>query len=155
MYQIGLRITYRLTKNCKPILIDYSWWSSLIKQICKEANYFEIRCWTGEAPAIDTGNRFGNPVENSTTSELVFQGRITDEFQKEITTNYLTADNYLKWFTLIIYRDETMLFLSEHYGSEAHLLNVASEKISCIKSWIQQFSSIEVIHIDKMDEQEY
>ncbi len=152
MYQIGIKSRYNFTNNCKTILDDYSWWISLVMQICKVANNFEIRCWKGETDTIDMGKRFGNPIENLTTNELVFKGRITDEFQKEVTTNYLTDDNCLKWFTLIAYRDEIMLFMSEHYGTEAHLLNVSSDEISNVKSWIEQFSSIEIVHIDEMNE---
>lgn len=151
MYQIGLACSYYFTNDRKTILDDYSWWTSLIEQICKNANRFEIRCWPGETEAIETGEYFGIPVKNTTTDELVFKVEITDEFKNEIFTNFLTQYNCLKWFTLIFYRDETILFLSEHYGSEAHLLHVTANEISSVKSWIDQFSGIKIVYIDKMN----
>jgi hypothetical protein len=152
MYQVGLVCRYHLTNDCKTILDDYSWWISIVRRFCKIADYFEIRCWAGETEAIETGIRYGNPVKNSSTDELVFKGSITDEFEKEITSLYFNKDNCLKWFTLIIYKDETILFLSEHYGSEIHLLNITEDDIKSVKSRVELYSILEIQHIYEMND---
>lgn len=152
-YQISLLIQYSLTKEGKTILKDYSWWISIIEQYCKKANNFEIRCWKGEDDAIAIGKRFGHAVENSITTELVFKGKITDEFQNEIISNYFTKEHSLKWFTLVFYRDETMLFSSEHYGAEPHLLNVPADEIPKINSWTKKYPDIQRVDVYEMNDE--
>lgn len=141
-YQIGFLIDSKITHTSVVIIKDYSWWVDLIKNIGNVANNFEIRCWEGESDAIEVGMRYGNLISNLTTSELVYKGKITDEFLGEITSSYLTDKHSIKWFTLILYIDDTSLFSSEHYGSEPHLYNIPKEQIQQIKSWAANYPCI-------------
>jgi hypothetical protein len=152
MHQIGLQIDYHFTKNSKVImekLENYAWWASMIKLFCTKANHFEIRCWTGDTAAINVGERFGKMINNSTTEELVFQGDFNNAFLEEITNNYLTTEDTLKWFTLNIYKDDTMLFMSSHYGSEVHLFNLSDVELQIMMSFIEQYPYIKIFHLEE------
>jgi hypothetical protein len=64
----------------KEPLPDYSWWIALIKDIARRADRFEIRCWADEPESIAAGQMFSTQLENTETTEVVFQGSITEAF---------------------------------------------------------------------------
>ncbi len=78
---------------------------------------------------------------------MVFTGKITSEFVNEITSNYLSIQNSLKWFTIIFYTDTTMIFASEHYGGEPYLFQLSKEDLQELKKWVKQYSCILGLHI--------
>lgn len=136
----------RLKGSSKPSLGDYSWWLVAVRHISAHATSFEIRCWPDEPEAIETGRRFGTQVENTETQELVFKGQMTEEFQRLLFTRYLCSD-CLQWFTLNLYRGETMLFSSEHYGSEMYLHNLTEEQLPRLRALSRRYPAIAQVNV--------
>lgn len=146
-YQVRFIMDSNLTDDYKSSLKDYLWWVSIVPKVCESADNFEIRCWSYEEEAIRTGQKYGKAVKNTESAEVVFKGKITSEFVNEITSNYLDSQNSLKWFTIIFYMDTTMLFASEHYGSEPYLFQLSKEDLQELKKWVKQYSCILGLHI--------
>lgn len=130
----------------RPSLGDYSWWLVVVRRLCAHATDFEIRCWPGEEEAIETGRRFGTQVENTETKELVFKGKMTEDFCRTLCTQYL-ASGSLRWFTLILYKNGTPLLSSEHYGAEMYLLNLEEEELPRIQSLAKRYPAIAQVNV--------
>ena len=137
---------YCLNGNNRPSLGDYSWWHVAVRKICARATDFEIRCWPDEPEAIETGRRFGSQVENTETQELVFRGKVTEAFCRTLCTQYL-ASGTLRWFTLILYQNETALLSSEHYGAEMYLLNLAEEELHRVQTIARRYPAIAQVNV--------
>lgn len=142
---------YFLTNNyssdsCIPKLDSYDYWEEMVSKLCETATDFEIRCWSDEMPAIESGKKFGKQVENRETLELVFQGRITPGFISELLVNCLTEAGHLKWFTLNLMKGDRMIFHSGHYGTEPYLSDISDAEIDKIKEWTKAFP--EILRVD-------
>jgi hypothetical protein len=143
MYTVGFQFDiYKHITGIKPILQDYSWWFELVRKIGHQADIFEIRCWSDESEAIATGRQFGMQLENIETTELVFQGPISEEFLEYICENGFDENGGLKWFTIIFYQGEQPLFHSEHYGTEPYVFLKTKKEAHKLEQWSKQYSII-------------
>lgn len=136
------------TDNCIQKLDNYDYWKELVTEICKTATSFEIRRWSDDPLAIETGERFGKRIENNEIREVIYKGDITKEFILYILSNYLTKDEYkmLKWFTINFYIGDIIVFSSGHWGTEPCLYNIDESHIEEIKNWAKKFP--EILRID-------
>jgi len=130
-----------------PYTESYDFWKAMIKKIYQVATDFEIRCWEGEAAAIETGEKFGKRIDNFETKEIVYQGKVTEEFISEILDNYLTEDGRLKWFSIFFKKGDETIFSSEHYGTELIMFHVDAEEIEIVKEYPKQFKEVDDVHI--------
>jgi hypothetical protein len=111
------------------------------------ATEFEIRCWKNEVLSIETCEKFGECVSNFETEEIVYQGKITEEFISEIINNNMTEDGRLKWFSIFFKKDKKIIFSSEHYGTEIIIRRIVEEEIDVIKEFLKQFKEVDYVHI--------
>lgn len=143
MYTVGFQFDlYKHTTGIKPVLQDYSWWIALVRNIAHQADTFEIRCWSDEPEAIATGQRFGMQLENIETTELVFQGPISEAFLKHVWEDGFDENGGLKWFTIIFYQGEQPLFHSEHYGIEPYVFLKTEEEAHKLEEWSRKYPII-------------
>lgn len=128
----------------KPVLDDYSWWMDLARKIAIQSKTFEIRCWKDEAEAISIGKRFGKPVENHETTEIVFTGLVTNTF-----VDYLCDDkcHVSQIFTLNFYMGEELLFHSGHYGTEPVIFVKTKEEVQQLEEWSKQYPVIRAMNV--------
>ena len=126
---------------------DYSFWRSLVTKLCGQTTEFEIRCWSDDTYAIETGECFGQSIPNTETQEVVFIGEITAEFTKEISENYLTPSGTLKWFTLNFYNQGELICNCGHYGTEIYWMDVPAEEVASICAWAESFSEISRVDV--------
>ena len=145
MYIVGFHFDlYRKTTGTKSVLQDYSWWIELVKNIANQADNFEIRCWSDEPEAIATGQKFGMQLENIETTELVFQGSISEVFLEHIYEDGFDENGGLKCFTINFYQGEELLFHSGHYGTELYVLLKTEEEVHKLEQWCKQYPIISV-----------
>jgi hypothetical protein len=132
---------YRLSSG-KPVIRDYIWWVALVGNIAHQADNFQIRCWPDEPDAIATGQRFGTQSENTVSSELVYQGSITEDFIKHICSDGFDENGGLKWFTIFFKQGEQCLFRSELYGTEPYIFLKTEEQVHQLVEWSKQYPII-------------
>ncbi|MDD4437754.1 MAG: hypothetical protein PHS04_06955 [Tissierellia bacterium] len=148
MYAVGFQFDlYKHTTGIKPVLQDYSWWIALVSKIASQVDKFEIRCWSDETEAIVTGQQFGEQLENIETTELVFQGQISEAFLGHIYVDGFDENGGLKWFTINLYQGEELLFHSGHYGTEPFVFVKTKEKAQQLEGWSKQYPIISRVDI--------
>lgn len=125
-----------------PIFDSYQWWLDLAKNALEDADEFEMRLWEDNVYGIKSGERFGVRVPNNMSKEIVFKGKVTEELKQEILTNFLTDEGYIKWFTLILKKDDKHIFSSEHYGDETYITVETKEQVNAIKEWAKAYPII-------------
>lgn len=125
-----------------PIFDSYQWWLDLAKNALEDADEFEMRLWEDNVYGIESGERFGVRVPNNMSKEIVFKGKVTEELKQEILTNFLTDEGYIKWFTLILKKDDKHIFSSEHYGDETYITVETKEQVNAIKEWAKAYPII-------------
>lgn len=128
--------------NMAPIFSSYEWWLELAKKALETADKFEMRLWEEDQAGIKSGQRFGSQVPNTITREIVFVGKITPEFKREVLTNFLTEEGYIKWFTLNLKRDNKNIFSSSHYGDETYICVNTKEQVDAALKWAQKHPTI-------------
>ena len=118
-----------IASNCMAhIWEDYSWWIDLINKSLKKADAFEMRLWPDDVEAIESGFKYGKKINNEETEEIVFQGKVTNDFEIEVQENFISREGYIKWFTLNLYHGEKLLFSSGHYGDETLVFDLSEEE---------------------------
>lgn len=125
-----------------PIFDSYEWWLDLVKNALEDADEFEMRFWEDDVDGIESGERFGVRVPNNMSKEIVFKGKVTEELKQETLTNFLTDKGYIKWFTLILKKDDKHIFSSEHYGDETYITVETKEQVNAIKEWAKAYPII-------------
>lgn len=130
------------TNNIAPIFDSYKWWIDLAKKALENADEFEMRLWENDFEGIQSGEKFGKKVPNNETMEIVFKGNLVPELEQKILTNYLTKEGYIKWFTLILKKDNKDIFSSEHYGDETYILVDTKEQVYAIQEWAEDYPII-------------
>lgn len=130
------------TNNMAPIFHSYEWWLDLAKKALEEADEFEMRLWEDDLEGIKSGQKFGKRVPNNETKEIVFKGEVVPELKEEILSNFLTDEGYIKWFTLILKKDNKHIFTSEHYGDETYISVHTKEQVRAIQSWATKYPII-------------
>ena len=133
--------------NSTPYTKSYDFWKAMIQKTSQVATEFEIRCWKNEALAIETGEKFGERVNNFETEEVVYQGKITEEFISEILNNYLTGDGRLKWFSIFLKKDKKNIFNSEHYGTVIVVRGISKEEFDVINDFSKKFKEVAYVDI--------
>ncbi len=134
--------------NCMAhIFEDYSWWIGIIKKSLKKADTFEMRLWPDDVEAIESGLKYGMEINNEETEEIVFQGKVTNDFEIEVQKNFTSREGYIKWFTLNLYHDKKLLFSSGHYGDETLVFDLSEEEISQIREWAKQYPVIKRVDV--------
>jgi len=128
--------------NLAPIFSGYEWWVDLAKGALERADEFEMRLWEDDLEGIKSGQKFGQRILNNETREIVFRGRIVPELKREILTNYLTEEGYIKWFTLILKRNKEHIFASSHYGDETLISVQTQEKVHVVQQWAKNYPII-------------
>lgn len=142
MYTVAFQSERRYAGGMKALLRDYSWWKDLVGMVAARADSFVLRCWPEEPEALALGRRFGSPVENTQTREMVFRGPVTEDFLREIRENGFDETGCLKWFTLIFYKRDVPLFSSEHYGAEPYLFMETREEVEKLRAWCEKYPVI-------------
>lgn len=114
--------TYEVNENGKEVFEEYDWWKELVRKVAEKADSFELRCWEDEEEAISFGRQFGEEKE-STTKELVFTGKLSQEILDKMTEDCVSKTGNLKYFTVNFYHKGELIFDSSHYGSEIYWMN--------------------------------
>ncbi|RLQ92733.1 hypothetical protein [Planomicrobium sp. Y74] len=110
---------------------DYLFWSPLIEYFLSGMDAFEIHCWEDEQTVVDEIIHELSSVESRKEGKvLIVKGELTEIVKDFLLTNPLNAAGQLKWFSVFLYRKGTVLFSSEHYGTEftGSGLNVAQKE---------------------------
>lgn len=130
------------TNNMVPIFHCYKWWEDLAKKALEKADEFEMRLWEHDLEGIESGEKFGKKVPNNETREIIYKGKVVPELKQEILTNYLAKEGYIKWFTLMLKKDNEYIFSSEHYGDETYIFVNTIEQVSAIQNWAKDYPII-------------
>jgi len=154
---MGYTITFMVNRvdtaanHLAPIFASYDWWTELAQKALESATDFEMRLWPDDGEGIASGQRFGAQVPNHDTMEVVFQGKITPEVKQEILSNYLTAEGYIKWFTLILKKGQEPVFASEHYGGETFVFVEKEEELRAVQQWAARYPIIWRVDVFERD----
>lgn len=138
------------SRNMAPIFVDHSWWVDLVKKSLNKADAFETRLWSDDGEAIESGIKYGEKVVNEESRELVFQGKVTNDFEVEVKEHYLSKEGSIKWFTLNLYKGRKMLFSSQHYGDETLIFDLSEEEVEQIQEWAKQYRIIKRVDVYKI-----
>ncbi|WMJ83218.1 hypothetical protein ACS3UN_09085 [Oscillospiraceae bacterium LTW-04] len=138
------------SRNVAPIFAEYSWWVNLVKKSLNKADTFETRVWPNDGEAIESGIKYGEKINNEETRELVFQGKVTNDFEIEVKENFLSKEGFIKWFTLNLYKGRKMLFSSQHYGDETLIFDLSEEGVAQIQEWAKQHRIIKRVDVYEM-----
>lgn len=130
------------TRNMTSLFTEYLWWVDLVKKSLKKAKTFEIRVWSDDGEAIESGIKHGKKIDNEETREVVFQGKVTDDFKIEVKEKFFSREGFVKWFTLNLYHDKKLLLSSQHYGDETFIFDLSEEEVNQIQEWIKQYKII-------------
>lgn len=123
--------TYSDSDNGMHYAEDYSFWNPLIEYFLSGMDAFEIHCWKDEQAVVEEITRELIGVACRKEGKvLIVKGELTDKAKNFLLTNPLNAAGQLKWFSVFLYRKGTVLFSSEHYGTEftGSGLNVAQKE---------------------------
>ncbi len=126
---------------------DYSWWIDLVNKSLKKADTFEMRLWPDDVEAIESGLKYGTKINNEETEEIVFQGKVTNDFEIEVQENFTSREGYIKWFTLNLYHGKKLLFSSGHYGDETLVFDLSEEESHQIQDWAKQYPIIKRVDV--------
>lgn len=129
------------------IYVDYSWWIGLVKNVLKKADTFEMRLWSDDVEAIESGLKYGTKINNKETEEIVFQGKVTNDFEIEVQENFTSREGYIKWFTLNLYYGKKLLFSSGHYGDETLVFDLSEEESHQIQEWAKNYPLIKRVDV--------
>ncbi len=136
------------TRNCTArILEDYSCWIDLVNKSLKKADTFEMRLWPDDVEAIESGLKYGTKINNEETEEIVFQGKVTNDFEIEVQENFTSREGYIKWFTLNLYHGKKLLFSSGHYGDETLVYDLSEEESHKIQEWAKNYPVIKRVDV--------
>ncbi len=135
------------SNNMAHIFEDYTWWIGLVKKVLKNAETFEMRLWSDDVEAIESGLKYGTKINNKETEEIVFQGKVTNDFEIEVQEDFMSREGYIKWFTLNLYRGENLLFSSGHYGDETLVFDLSEEEANRIQEWAKQYPVIKRVDV--------
>ena len=133
--------------NMAYIFADYSWWVDLVKKFLNKADTFETRVWSEDGEAIESGIKYGKKIDNEETREIVFQGKVTNDFEIEVKENFLSKEGFVKWFTLNLYNGKKLLFSSQHYGDETLIFDLSEEGVDQIQEWAKQYRIIKRVDV--------
>ncbi len=135
------------SNNMAHIFEDYTWWIGLVKKVLKKAETFEMRLWSDDVEAIESGLKYGTKVNNKETEEIVFQGKVTNDFEIEVQEDFMSREGCIKWFTLNLYRGEKLLFSSGHYGDETLVFDLSEDEAHRIQEWAKQYPVIKRVDV--------
>lgn len=135
------------SRNMAPIFADYSWWVDIVKKSLNKADTFEIKVWPYDEEAIESGRRYGEKIDNEETREIVFQGKVRNDFDMEVKENFLSKEGFIKWFTLNLYNGKKLLFSSQHYGDETLIFDLSEEEVEQIQEWAKQYNMIKRVSV--------
>ena len=135
------------SRNMVSIFADYSWWVDLVKKFLNKADTFETRVWSEDGEAIESGIKYGKKIDNEETREIVFQGKVTNDFEIEVEKNFLSKEGFIKWFTLNLYNGKKLLFSSQHYGDETLIFDLSEEGVDQIQEWAKQYRIIKRVDV--------
>ncbi|MSU03444.1 hypothetical protein [Tissierella pigra] len=135
------------SRNMASIFADYSWWVDLVKKFLNKADTFETRVWSEDGEAIESGIKYGKKIDNEETREIVFQGKVTNDFEIEVKENFLSKEGFVKWFTLNLYNGKKLLFSSQHYGDETLIFDLSEEGVDQIQEWAKQYRIIKRVDV--------
>jgi hypothetical protein len=135
------------SRNMVSIFADYSWWVDLVKKFLNKADTFETRVWSEDGEAIESGIKYGKKIDNEETREIVFQGKVTNDFEIEVKENFLSKEGFVKWFTLNLYNGKKLLFSSQHYGDETLIFDLSEEGVDQIQEWAKQYRIIKRVDV--------
>lgn len=130
------------SRKTASIFEDYLWWVDLVKKNLNKVDAFEIRVWPEDREAIKSGIKYGKKIDNEETREIVFQGKVTDDFRIEVKENFLSKEGFVKWFTLNLYHNKKLSFSSQHYGAETFIFDLLEEEVDQIQEWTKQHKII-------------
>jgi hypothetical protein len=133
--------------NMAYIFADYSWWVDLVKKSLNKADTFETRVWSDDGEAIESGIKYGEKIDNEETKEIVFKGKVTNNFEIEVKENFLSKEGFIKWFTLNLYNGKKLLFSSQHYGDETLIFDLSEEGVDQIQEWAKQYRIIKRVDV--------
>ena len=121
---------------------NYDFWMFIVSKVLRLATDFEIRCWPGELYAFEIGVKYGEQVINIKSQEIVYRGKIIQQFVSDVTTNFLNENKTLKWFTISFSKNGKDLFCSEHYGTELFLHDVTEFEKPSIQKLADQYNEV-------------
>lgn len=136
-----------ISRNSATIFEDYSWWVYLVNKSLNNADTFEARVWSNDEEAIESGIKYGKNIDNEATSEIVFQGKVTNDFEIELKENFTGKEGFIKWFTINLYNGKKLLFSSQHYGGETFICDLSEEEVGQIQEWAKQYKIIKRVDV--------
>lgn len=119
---------------------DY--WIPLMKYFFDQSDNIEIHCWSVERALIEEmKSRVKKSYEISTENEMtIFKGNKTVEMVDYLFTN-LNRNSDIKWFSIFLRKDKTLIFSSEHNGKEYFAGMVNEKDIKYIESLMPERTS--------------
>lgn len=117
----------------------YGYWLPLMKNYLDICNGVEINCWNEEQKAINEIKlEFQHFMVDVKELETYFRGELTEQVKRFFLENYLDEYGRIKWFTILLKKNDKHYFNSEHWGTEFHAWEVEGKDVQFIKSVMPQ-----------------
>ncbi|GKV70105.1 hypothetical protein NCCP2716_26030 [Sporosarcina sp. NCCP-2716] len=115
---------------------DYAYWLSLLNRFITRADRVEIHCWDGEEASLDDlfAHCANEPYEVIREPHMTrVQITLSPAFTNYLRTSSINEANHLKWFSLSLSREGSLLFSSEHWGTEFFIPHVREDDAEMIQ----------------------
>lgn len=134
MYEIHLESTmFRFESNMRvPETLEH--WTPLVRHYAARCNRFRADCWPQDAAALSMFQPYVEMASPWGASPAFVVGRLTPELLDAILADPFDASGAVKWFSLFLLQDDTIIMSSAHNAAEIHLSEVTGEELAWIQS---------------------
>lgn len=129
---------------------NYDFWTPLMSYFIKKSTHFRIDCWINEKEPIDRAKDFGSIIDTDIKNMKIFEGKITDDFIKELIYNPFDDEGKIKWFSIFLMKGEEDVISSEHYGREFATGWLGKEDINYISSIIPKEFRLDIYNKEQI-----
>jgi len=121
---------------------ENDYWVPLMKYFLDQSDNIEIHCWSVERALIEEmKSKVKESYEISTENEMtIFRGNKTVDIVDYLFTN-LNRNSDIKWFSIFLRKNKTLIFSSEHNGKEYFAGMVNEKDIKFIESLMPERTS--------------
>ncbi|WP_400247618.1 hypothetical protein AB3U99_11175 [Niallia sp. JL1B1071] len=130
----------------KTVIGNYNYWLHVVDYFLRKSDCVEIHCWNEEKNIIEEiKSQFYPEIEIRKEDNLtIFHGKTTAAFSHYLCNSKTNKDGELKWFTVNLLKEESIVFHSSHWGTEIFVPDVIEKEISFIKSVSPKDAQMEI-----------
>ena len=138
MYVLHLEATSIHYENDIPMPDNLDHWRPMVRHFAQHCNRFRADCWPRDAAALAMFQPYVETQSPPGASPVVVVGRLAPDLLEMILSDPFDADGAVKWFTLLLAIDDTIVMSSAHNGAEIFCGEVSDEELAWIQSILPQ-----------------